>query len=85
MVQDRFPGGVVTNLLHNFESFNEVIIGSEAEMRGYMVKYGERLLEGGGRGGGIRNSREVLHEQWCYGNCGIHRYFSKYMFPSLRK
>ena len=52
MVQDRFPGGVVTNLLHNFESFNEVIIGSEAEMGGYMVKYGERLLEGGGGGGG---------------------------------
>ena len=53
MVQDRFPGGVVTNLLHNFESFNEVIIGSEAEMGGYMVKYGERLLEGGGGGGGV--------------------------------
>ena len=40
-------GGMVTNLVLNFEGFNEVIIGSEAEMRGYMVKYGERLLEGG--------------------------------------
>ena len=44
---NRFPGGDVTNLLFNyFEGFNEGIIGREAELRGYMVKFGERLLEG---------------------------------------
>ena len=47
MVLDHFPGGVLTNMLFNyFEGFNEGIIGREAELRGYMVKFGERLLEG---------------------------------------
>ena len=45
---DRFPGGEVTNLLFNyFEGSNEGIIGSEAEMRGSMLKCGKRRLEGG--------------------------------------
>ena len=40
-------------LFNCFEGFNEGIIGREAEMRGYMVKCGEKPLErlgGGGRG-----------------------------------
>ena len=48
MVRDRFPGGEFANLLFNdFNGSNEGIIGGEAAMRGFMVKYGERLLEGG--------------------------------------
>ena len=44
-------------LFNCFEGFNEGIIGREAEMRGYMVKCGEKPLErlgggGGGLGGG---------------------------------
>ena len=62
---NRFPGGDVTNLLFNyFEGFNEGIIGREAEMRGSMVKCGERLLEGGvGGGEGMWNSCEAPHER----------------------
>ena len=49
-------GGEVTNLLFNyFEVFNEGIISTEAEMRGSVIKCGERQLEGG---------------WWCYGHCG---------------
>ena len=49
MVRDRFPGGEFTNLLFScLNGFNEGIIGGEAEMRGFMVKYGERPLEGEG-------------------------------------
>ena len=43
-------------LFNCFEGFNEGIIGREAEMRGYMVKCGEKPLErlgGGGGGGGV--------------------------------
>ena len=48
MVRDRFPSGEFTNLLLNYlNGSNEGIIGGEAEMRGFMVKCGERLLEGG--------------------------------------
>ena len=51
------------NLLFNyFEGFNEGIIGRESEMRDFMVKWGERPLEGGdgGRGGGVMwNFREL--------------------------
>ena len=36
-------------LFNYFEGFNEEIIGREAELRGYMVKFGEILLEGGER------------------------------------
>ena len=37
------------NLLFNsFEGSNDGIVGREAEMRGSMVKCGERPLEGGG-------------------------------------
>ena len=51
---NRFPGGDATNLLFNyFEGFNEGIIGREAEMRGSMVKCGERPLEGGVVGGRV--------------------------------
>ena len=47
-MRDRFPGGEFTNLLFSyFDDSNEGIIGGEAEMRGFMVKCGERLLEGG--------------------------------------
>ena len=47
MVRDRFAGGEFTNLLFNyFSGSNEGIIGGEAEMRGFMIKCGERLLEG---------------------------------------
>ena len=50
MALDHFPGGELTNMLFNyFEGFNEEIIGREAELRGYMVKFGEILLEGGER------------------------------------
>ena len=35
-------------LFNYFEDFNEGLIGREAEMRGSMVKCGERQLEGGG-------------------------------------
>ena len=49
MVGDHFPGEEFANLLFNyFNGFNEGIIGGEAEMRGFMVKYGERPLEGEG-------------------------------------
>ena len=48
---DRFLGGEVTNLLS--EGFNERIIGREAQIRCSMVKCGERLLEGRGRGEGV--------------------------------
>ena len=67
---NRFPGGYVTNLLFNyFEGFNEGIIGREAEMRGSMVKCGERLLEGGvGGGGGY--VKFLWGSPWT--NCGIH-------------
>ena len=42
-------------LFNCFEGFNEGIIGTEAEMRGYMVKCGEKTLERlGGRAGGWR-------------------------------
>ena len=45
--QGCFPGGEFTNLLFNyFNGSNERIIGGEAEMRGFMIKCGERLLEG---------------------------------------
>ena len=48
-VRDRFPRGEFPNLFSNFlKSSNEGIIGGEAEMRGFMVKCGERPLEGGG-------------------------------------
>ena len=44
-------------LFNCFEGFNEGIIGREAEMRGYMVKCGEKPLErlggGGGEGWGV--------------------------------
>ena len=41
-VRDRFQAGEVTNLLFNyFKGFNEEVIGSDAEMRGPMVKCGE--------------------------------------------
>ena len=44
-------------LFNCFEGFNEGIIGRKAEMRGYMVKCGEKPLErlggGGGGGGGL--------------------------------
>ena len=47
-VRDRFPGGEFSNLLFNhFNGSNEAIIGGEAEMRGFMVKGGERPLEEG--------------------------------------
>ena len=47
MVRDRFAGAEFTNLLFNyFSGSNEGIIGEEAEMRGFMIKCGERLLEG---------------------------------------
>ena len=37
------------NLLYNyFEGFKDIMVGREAEMRGSMVKYVERQLEGGG-------------------------------------
>ena len=69
VVRDRFSGGEFTNLLFNyFNGSNEGIIGGEAEMRGFMVKCGERPLEGEG----MRNSCEAPHERWCYGNCGMH-------------
>ena len=49
MVRDRFPGGEFANLLFNyFNGSNEGIIGGEAEMRGFMIKFEERPLEGGG-------------------------------------
>ena len=45
--RDRFPGGDFTNLLFNyFSGSNKRIIGGEAEMRGFMIKCGERRLEG---------------------------------------
>ena len=67
-VNNRFLGGEVTNLLFNyFGGSNEGIVGREAEMRGSIVKCGERPLEGGW----MWNSRDALHERWCYGNCGI--------------
>ena len=66
---DLFPGEEFPNLLFNyFNGSNEGIIGGEAEMRGFMVKCGERPLEGEG----MRNSCEAPHERWCYGNCGMH-------------
>ena len=50
MVLDHFPRGKLTNMLVNyFEGFDEGIIGREAELKGYMVKFGERPLEGGER------------------------------------
>ena len=46
-VRDRFPEWEFTNLLFNyFSGSNERIIGGEAEMRGFMIKCGERRLEG---------------------------------------
>ena len=46
-VRDRFPVGEFTNSLFNyFNGSNERIIGGEAEMRGFMIKCGERWLEG---------------------------------------
>ena len=48
MVTDPFPGGEFTNLFFNyFNGSNEGILGGEADMRGFMVKCGERPLEGG--------------------------------------
>ena len=47
MARDPFPGGEFTNLLIScLDDSNEGIIGGEAEMRGFMVKCGERPLEG---------------------------------------
>ena len=47
MARDPFPGGEFTNLLSScLDDSNEGIIGGEAEMRGFMVKCGERPLEG---------------------------------------
>ena len=47
--RDRFPGGEFTNLLIScLNDSNEGITGGEAEMRGFMVKCGERPLEGVG-------------------------------------
>ena len=47
VVLDRSPGGEVTNLFFNyFEGSNQIIIGRESEMRGSLVKCGERPLEG---------------------------------------
>ena len=47
MVRDRFPGGEFTNLrFHYFNGSYEGIIGGEAEIRGLMIKCGERPLEG---------------------------------------
>ena len=47
MARDRFPGGEFTNLLIScLNDSNEGIMGGEAEMRGFMVKCGERPLEG---------------------------------------
>ena len=46
-VRDRFTGGEFTDLLFNyFNGSNERLIGGEAEMRGFMIKCGERQLEG---------------------------------------
>ena len=50
-VRDRFPEGEFANLLFNyFNGSNEAIIGGTAEMRGVMVKCGERPLEEAGYG-----------------------------------
>ena len=58
-VRDRFPEGEFANLLFNyFNGSNKVIIGGEAEMRGAMVKCGERPLEEGAMG----NSRDAPDE-----------------------
>ena len=55
------------NLLFSyFEGFNEGMIGRESEIRGSMLKCGERPFQGRG------NFRETLHERWCYGNRGKH-------------
>ena len=55
-------------LFNYFNGSNEGVIGGEAEMRVFMVKCGERPLEGEGMG----ISLEAPHERWCYGNCGMH-------------
>ena len=48
-VRDRFPEGEFANLLFNYlNGSNEGIIGGKAEMRGFMVTFGERPLERGG-------------------------------------
>ena len=48
-IQDCFLGGEITNLLFSyFEGSNWVIIGREEEMRGSMVKCGERAVRGRG-------------------------------------
>ena len=66
-----FAGGEDINLLFiYFEGFNEGMIGRESEMGGSMVKRGTGQLEVGGKD--MCNFREDLHEQWYYGNCGIH-------------
>ena len=47
VVRDRFLGGEFTNLLFNyFNGSNEGIIAGVAEMRGFMIKRGERPLDG---------------------------------------
>ena len=47
--RDRFQAGEVTNLLFNyFKGFNEEVIGSDAEIRGSIVKCGERQFKGRG-------------------------------------
>ena len=68
-VRDRFPGGEFTTLLIScLNGSNEGIIDREAEMRGFVVKFGERPLEGEG----MWISRKVPHEQLCYGVRGMH-------------
>ena len=48
-LRDHFAGGEFANLLFNyFNGSNEGMIAGGAEMRGFMVKCGERLLKGGG-------------------------------------
>ena len=49
--QGSFPRWEFANLLFNyFNGSNEGVIGGEAEMRVFMVKCGERPLEGEGYG-----------------------------------
>ena len=48
-VRDCFPGGEFTNLLIScLNDSYEGIVGGKAEMRGFMVKCGERPLVGEG-------------------------------------
>ena len=55
-------------LFDYFNGSNERIIGGEAEMTGFMIKCGERRLEGWK----YVKFREAPQERYCYGNCGMH-------------